>query len=179
MNIKSSVIIVLFIFSIPTNVIAVDKEFEKRQIYLTPQIAYYTFAPNLGVSLEYGLTENIGIGGSLMFSSWSTGGGMFKVSESLITPSLDVYYHFTQPHIKKIDLFAGISLGYSIYSWSWDLGESDWSDKSSSGLFLSPIFGVRYYFSPKLAISLRTNYSALGDWSGIGGVLGITFKTGK
>ena len=182
MNIKnmiSRVIIVLFTVLMVSSVFAGEKEFGKGQLFLTPQAAYYSYAPNLGVSVEYALTENIGIGGSLMFAFWSAEAFDVKISESLITPSLEAYYHFTEIAAKKLDLFAGLSVGYSIYSYSWDISGYEWSDAGSSGLYLSPILGIRYYLTQKLAICLKSHFSALGDWSGIGGELGLTFRLGK
>lgn len=178
-NMISRVFIVLFIVLMVSSVFAGEKEFGKGQLFLTPQATYYSYAPNLGVSVEYALTENIGIGGSLMLAFWSTGGGNSKVSESLITPSFEVYYHLTQIPIEKFDIFGCLSVGYSIYSWSWDLGDVEWGDKGSSNLYLSPIMGTRYYLTSKLAICLKFQYSALGNWTGIGGVLGLTFRLGK
>lgn len=178
-NMISRVIIVLFIVSMVSSVFAGEKEFGKGQLFLTPQAAYYSYAPNLGVSVEYALTENIGIGGSIMLAFWSAGGGVNKFSESLITPSIDAYYHFIKVQVEKLDLFAGLSVGYSIYSLSVGIESTEYNDAGSSGIYLSPILGIRYYLTPKLALSLRSHYSALGDWSGMGGELGISFKVSK
>jgi hypothetical protein len=178
-NMISRVIIVLFIVLMVSSVFAGEKEFRKGQLFLTPQAAYYYYAPNLGVSVEYAVTENIGIGGSFMLASWSAEAFDVKISESLITPSLEAYYHFKKIAAKKLDLFAGLSVGYSIYSYSWDISGIEWIDAGSSGLYLSPILGIRYYLTSKLAISLRSHYSALGDWSGMGGELGLSFKVSK
>ncbi len=179
MNMKTRFIIVLSILFMVSSAFAGEKEFGKGQLFLTPQFAYYSYAPNFGVSLEYGLTGNIGIGGSLMLAFWSDEAFDIKISESLITPSFDVYYHFTKVEVEKLDLFAGLSVGYSIYSYSFDIGGIEWSDAGSSGIYLSPVFGARYYLTPKLSISLRSHYSALGDWSGVGGELGLTFRLSK
>lgn len=179
MNMKTRFIIVLSILVMVSSAFAGEKKFGKGQLFLTPQFAYYSYAPNFGVSLEYGLTENIGVGGSLMLAFWSDDAFDIKISETLITPSFEVNYHFTKVEVEKLDLFAGLSVGYSIYSHSFDIWGMEWSDKGSSGIYLSPILGVRYYFTPKLAISLRSHYSALGDWSGAGGELGLTFRLSK
>ncbi|NIM13264.1 MAG: outer membrane beta-barrel protein [Candidatus Aminicenantes bacterium] len=176
MNMKTRFIIVLSILVMVSSAFAGEKEFGKGQLFLTPQFAYYSYAPNFGVSLEYGLTQNIGIGGSLLFAFWSDEAFDVKISESLITPSFDIYYHFTKVEVEKLDLFAGLSVGYSIYSYSFDIGGFEWNDAGSSNIYLSPILGIKYYLTSKLAISLRSHYSALGDWSGMGGELGLSFR---
>lgn len=167
-------ILVLGLFSVFS--FAGENEFSKGSWFVTPQLALYEYAPNFGASVEYGLTENIGIGGTLMMAFWSDRGSGWKISQSLITPSVDGYYHFTKIKAEKFDVYAGASLGYSIYSWSWDAPGSSWSDASGSDLFLSPFGGARYYFSNKIAATLNLHFSILGDFSGIGGEVGITFR---
>jgi hypothetical protein len=176
---KSILITVLLIVLLVSTISAEEKEFNKGQLFLTPQFAYYSYAPNIGVGLEYALTEKVGIGGSLMVASWSSEAGTFKVSQTLIIPAVDVNYHFTKVAFDKLDLFAGISIGYSIYSYSWDFGEITWDEAGTSSVYFSPVLGIRYYFSKKIALCLKSHYSALGDWSGMGGELGVTFRLGK
>jgi len=48
-------------------VCATDNEYREGGLYLTPQVALYAYAFNFGASLEFGLTENIGVGGTLIF----------------------------------------------------------------------------------------------------------------
>ena len=177
---KSRTIIVVFVLLTVSLALAGEQKFSKGRLFLIPQFTYYSYAPNLGVSMEYSLTENIGIGASFMIAFWSTDlGALGKTSESLITPSLDAYYHFTKIGVKKIDLFAGLSLGYSIYSWSWDLAGSKWGEAGTSSFYLSPTLGVRYYLTQKLALCLKSHLSAIGDWAGIGGELGLSINLNK
>ncbi len=153
------------------------KEFRTGAVFLSPQIAFNTWSPSMGVSLEVGISPNIGIGGTLMFSSWTENYmGLGKVSEMLITPAFDFYYHFTKIKLAKFDLFVGASMGFSIYSWSWDYEGNKWDDAAKSGIFLSPFLGARYYLAKKIAICLRLNSSLLGDWTGFGGLIGVTFR---
>lgn len=167
-------LLVLFLFSVYG--FSGTNEFSKGSTFLTPQVALYSYAPSFGASIEYGMTENIGIGGSLMLAFWNTKIMGSKISESLIIPSFDAYYHFTKIPVKMLDLFAGASLGFSIYSWSWDFAGDDWGGAASSGFYLTPFIGGRYYLNKKFAICLRLNITAFGDWSGVGGVLGVTIR---
>lgn len=168
---------ILMVMMLSLSGFAGKKEFSEGSWYLTPQVALYKYAPNFGASLEYALTENIGIGGTLMLAFWSdNAGGYGKISQTLITPSIDGYYHFTEIDAKKLDVFAGASLGYSIYSWSWDGPGSNWSDSGASNLFLGPFAGARYYFNKNTAAYLNLNFSLIGHWSSVGVVVGVTFK---
>ncbi|MCU0289536.1 MAG: hypothetical protein MUF15_24470 [Acidobacteria bacterium] len=174
---KTKVIIgILTVMMLTTSVFAGKKEFKEGSWYLTPQIVLYSYAPNFGASLEYAVTENIGVGGTLMFASWSEKNGYGKVSQTLITPSVDGYYHFTEVGVKKLDVFAGLSLGYSIYSYSWNGSGGSWGGTGASDLFLCPFAGARYYFNRNTAFYLKLDFPVTGNWSGIGAVLGVTFK---
>jgi hypothetical protein len=156
-----------------------SSKFRQGNILLTPQFGYNSYSPAFGASFELGLTDNIGIGGSLMFGFWSDNIMSTKLSQTIINPSLDAYYHFNRLNWANTDLFIGLSLGYSIYSWSAENDWFEWEDSGSSGLYLSPIIGIRYYFSPKLILCAKSRYSAIGSFTGIGGELGITFKLKK
>jgi len=139
-------------------------EFNKGEMYLTPQVGINSTAIPFGASVEFAITENIGVGGTVMIWLWSEAG----FSSSLIIPSVDAAYHFTSLKVEKLDLFAGLSLGYAIFS-------SDWLDWNS-GLSLDPFIAGRYWFSDKLAASLRLNIGLMGDWSGVGALLGVAFR---
>jgi hypothetical protein len=135
-------------------------QFHQGDKFLTPQIGLNSYTVPLGVNFESAITANIGVGGTVMMWVWSHG--------TIIMPSVDGAYHFTQLDADKLDLFAGASLGFAIFSAKEGYG-------GSSGLYLSPFVAGRYWFSGKMAVSLRLNFSVVGDWKGLGGLLGVTF----
>jgi len=153
------------------------KEFWKGGIYVTPQIGLNSWGGGLpfGVNAEYGLTENIGLAGTVMFNMWS---GTYW-SETLINLAAEANYHFTKINADKFDLYAGGGLGYSIYSWKYKEGGSGYSDTGGSGIYIQTVLGGRYYFNPKMAVSLRLVGSLVGHWAGFGATLGVTFVLGK
>jgi len=157
---------------------AAEPYFTKGTQVVTPQVGLNSYAIPVGVSFEYGVTENIGIAGSLMFQTWSEDLGLWgKISETIITPSVEGAYHFTDLDVDKLDVFAGLALGYSIYSYKWkDNDWGDWGDSGSSGLYLTPFAAARYYFGRKTAVMLKIYYSPLGDFSGLGFLAGVSFK---
>lgn len=136
-------------------------EFEKGNMFLTPQIGLNSYAVPFGVNFEYAMTENIGVGGTVMMWIWNHG--------TLILPSVDAAYHFTMLEVEKLDLFAGAGLGFAIFS-----AKGGYS--GSSGIYISPFVAGRYWFSDKMAASLRVNVGLIGDWTGVGGLLGVTFR---
>ena len=139
-------------------------QFHKGDKFLTPQIGLNSYATPFGANFEYAITENIGVGGTVMIALWNDWG----YKNSLIMPSVDGAYHFTKLNVEKLDLFAGVSIGYAIFN-------SDYVSWSS-GLDLSPYVAARYWFSEKLGVSLRVNYSLLGDFSSYGTFLGVVFR---
>ena len=138
--------------------------FAKGDLFLTPQIGINSYAIPFGANVEYAITENIGVGGTVMVWLWND----FGFSQSIIMPSVDAAYHFTMLELDKLDLFAGVGLGYAIYSSDYGIG--------ASGIYISPFVAGRYWFSNKLGVSLRLNLGLIGDWSGVGGLLGVVFK---
>lgn len=146
-------------------------EFTKGAFYLTPQVGINSFTIPFGVNAEFAVTPNIGIGGTAMVWLW----GNEWASQTLISIGAEALYHFTGLKVDKLDLFAGAGLGYAIYSFKLK-GGLDWGDAGNSGLDIGLILGGRYWFSPKLAVSLRINNAFLGSWSGFGSQLGLTLR---
>lgn len=136
-------------------------EFHKGEMYLTPQIGLNSWAVPFGANFEYAMTENIGVGGTVMAWFWS--------GASVILPSVDAAYHFTKLAVEKLDLFGGVAIGFAIYNAGSGIS-------GSSGLYISPFAAGRYWFSEKMAVSLRLNIGLIGDWTGVGGLLGVTFR---
>jgi hypothetical protein len=148
------------------------KEFYKGSFTLTPQVGINKWTIPFGLNAEFALTPNIGLGGTAMVWMWSETG----VSESIISLAAEALYHFTGLKAKSLDLFAGLALGYAIYSYSVDVMGFDFGGSGGSGLDLGVVLGGRYFFSPKMAICLRVVSSFIGNWSGFGGQLGLTIR---
>ncbi len=150
------------------SLMAGTKEFKKGASFITGEFGFSSWATPFGASYEMAYNDNIGIGASAWMQSWSSVG----FSQTLITPSVFAQYHFTKINVKKLDVAAGVSLGYSIYSADSDL----FTITGSSSLFLSGVLTIRYYFTDKLAVSLKETYSFLGDWSGSYAMIGVTYR---
>lgn len=143
---------------------ASDVSFEKGQKFVTGQIGLNSYAIPFGAGYSMAITDNIEVGATVMLQMWSDFGFSFTV----ITPSADVYYHFTSLDL-PVDLFAGASLGYSIFT-----SDTGYKGLFASSLYLSPMLGVRYFFSEKLAVSLKLFFSVMGEYGGVGSLLGVT-----
>ena len=132
-------------------------EFNKGEKYLTPQIGFNSWTIPFGANLEYAMTENIGVGGTVM--AWFWGGG------GLIVPSIEAAYHFTMLEVDKLDLSAGGGLGFAIATGGGYTG----------AIYPFILLNGRYYFKPNMAFNLRLNMS-FGTWGSAGALVGVTFR---
>ena len=172
MNIKKIILITLVLFLSASLLTAAyykkkapkrrntTQTFMKGDMFLTPQIGLYSGAVPFGANFEYAMTENIGVGGTLMM--W------FGSGYSVFMPSIDAAYHFTMLEVEKLDLFAGAGVGFAIAGGGGSTG--------TSGISLSPFVAGRYWFSEKLGVSLRLNIGLIGDWTGVFSMLGVVLK---
>jgi hypothetical protein len=174
---KTLAVVVLALVVLAGTAAAGTQEFYKGGKWITPQIGINSWGGSIpfGVAGEFGVTENIGVGASIMANFWSES----YWSSTLISFNADVAYHFTKVQAEKFDLYAGGGLGYSVYSYKYKSGYEDFGGVGSSSIYIPIFVGARYYFNPKMAISLRLVGSLTGSWSGFGGVLGVTFALGK
>ena len=170
---KISVMVLAVLFVSSLSLAQTTGLYKKGGLYITPQIGLNSLSLPIGASVEFGLTENIGIGGTVTYWGWNYDYGKATV----IVLSAEALYHLTKLKLNKLDLYGGAGLGYGIYSFSWDSGYGPGSSYStgSSGLDLGIIIGGRYYFSPKMAVSLRIMNSLIGSWSTLGAAIGVTF----
>lgn len=153
-----------------------ESNFAKGSMFLSPVLGVNSYAIPFGVNFETAITDNIGVGGQLLFQTWSEDIYESDYSVTQITPSLQAAYHFTKIDVQELDLYLGLNLGYSIVSVKWDIEGFEGDVAASSSLYLSPFVGARYYVSPKLAITANLQVSTVGDYTGFGGVVGVTFK---
>lgn len=112
---------------------------------------------------EYGVTENISLGGVVGYSSTSeTIYGDYGWKYTYILIGARGAYHLDLFHSPKIDTYGGILLGYNIVSSSATgtipyygyYGASASASYLEFGLFV----GGRYYFDPHWAVQAELGY---------------------
>ncbi len=198
----SLLLIVIFVFVFSAYALNKDdieeekigKKFAKGSMYVTGQIGFNSYVATdepfntmpfpFGASYEVALTDNIGIGSTVMFDKWSDYLGIFggKWTFRVFKPSFDITYHFNVNKMKGLNLFTGASLGYSILSVSNEL-DSEYTGELKSEPHFAPFIGFHLYFWEnlpgffnKLMITSKVYWSVAGDFSGVSGVIGITYK---
>ena len=112
---------------------------------------------------EYGVNENISLGGVVGYSSSSEDfGGNYGWKYTYILIGARGAYHLDLFHNPNIDTYGGILLGYNIVSSKAtgtyiNYGYGNYS-ASASFLEFGAFIGGRYYFSPKLAVQAELGY---------------------
>lgn len=144
--------------------------FSKGASYLGARIGIGTIGYGglpIGGQYEYGITENIGVGLTGDFTSYDFGLG-YKFNYIFI--GLQGNYHFIDllKDNPKIDVFAGLTVGYAIFSFSGD--ESFGVFSNASGIYVALQGGARYFFTDNIAAEGRLGYGLAIL------TLGITFK---
>jgi outer membrane immunogenic protein len=154
--------IVLLIVSI-SNAQAPIEQGEK-QINAGVGLSTYGFPVYAG--LEIGLDNNISVGGELSYRRYTR---LSSWSPSIITVAGLANYHFHElvDIPSEWDLYAGLTAGYSIWSYS---GTSSLVRAGRSRIFLAGQVGGRYYLSNNFAINVE-----LGGGTYSGGKVGVTF----
>jgi hypothetical protein len=133
--------------------------------------SYYSGGIPLTAALEVGVTDDISVGGSvsLLSHDYSYGGkftalyiggrGSYHVNKLL---------NFDND---KIDLYAGLALGYRNFSWKDTYSGSVLGGSYGSGIYFGGFIGGRYYFSNNIGA-----FAELGAGGSSNANIGLTFK---
>ncbi|MFN8346489.1 MAG: hypothetical protein U0X91_15910 [Spirosomataceae bacterium] len=124
----------------------------------------------LGGSFEYGIHDAISVG---VLGGYSGRGNYLGYGRwSVLTFGARGSYHFNELlklDDDKIDLYAGLGLGYRSITWNYN-GIGGYNDSWGSGILFLGHIGGKYYFKPNLGV-----FAELG--SGFGTLqAGIAFK---
>jgi hypothetical protein len=131
--------------------------------------------PAISLGYQAGVHEKISVGGLVGYSSSTYDGGFFanrsfEWTYSYIVIGARGEYHFTDVEVENLDLYSGLTLGYTIVSVSEPSGYTGFYSAQGSYLLYGFHVGARYYFSPTIGAFLELGY-------GVGYIMaGITFK---
>ncbi|MGD0339364.1 MAG: hypothetical protein ABSB78_11315 [Bacteroidota bacterium] len=129
-----------------------NAQYEKGKSYLGPRvgIGVYGSGISLGAGYEYGVTDEISVGGLVDYYKYDWG---FGFTYTYIVFGAQGNYHFgkTLKWDSKLDPFAGLVIGYESVSWS-GTEYAGWSSAYGSGIIFGGQAGIRYFLSPSLAL---------------------------
>jgi hypothetical protein len=100
---------------------------------------------------EYGIHENISLGGIVSYASSSD----LVVTITNIVIGARGAYHIDLLHKDNIDTYGGLMLGYNIVSSNLPAG---WGWTYPSYMFFGLFAGGRYYFNPNLAVQAELGW---------------------
>ena len=149
---------------------------EKGKAQINAGIGVTTWGVPIYAGFDVGVHEWITVGGKVSYRSY--GGGRFggvRYKQSLTTIGANGNFHFNEllDLPSKWDLYAGLSLGY--YIWSdvrWNDGNNTYVyGGEASGLGAEVQAGARYFFTDKFGVNAE-----LGGGTGTGLTFGVTIK---
>lgn len=142
--------------------------------------SYYGGGLPIGASFEYGVTDVISVGAQIDYYSWSYDYGYLNFNDryryTFIPIAVRGSYHVNELlnlGNEKLDLYAGVALGYYISRFSYDgpnAGVYNYNNSYGNRVLFGIHLGGRYYFKPNLGAFAELGYgvSALK--------IGATFK---
>ena len=133
---------------------------------------YFVASPIFGVNFEMAIDDNWGVGGLVRYWTWG---------EDLVTYSFDYTYIFIGAqgnyHFKFMgptaDFYAGVTLGYGVFSFSSSDSFYDNQAVGSSKLLFGIHAGIRYDLSKSVLLTGRISVGGT-DFGGI--EAGVDFR---
>ncbi len=112
----------------------------------------------IGVSAEYGINDNVSVGGFLGYSSADYDYGFWKVGYSYTLIGARAAYH--KEFVDNFDTYGGILIGYNMINANMDPdpGPPFNSVLTQSYLLYGGFIGARYHFTDMIGAHLELGY---------------------
>jgi hypothetical protein len=116
--------------------------------------------PPVGASGEYGINDDLSVGGYLAISTYKENfsGGTFRYSYILVGPRASYHLGNLLGTPRAFDPYAGVFLGYRIGSTQWDGPGIIPTSSSVSGTGWSLHLGTRYQLNERLRLFGELGY---------------------
>lgn len=114
-----------------------------------------TSIPPIGASFEYGIKDEISIGGYLGYSASEQKVVGFTAKYSYTIIGVRGSYHYDFLGNEKLDTYGGLMLGYNIAGVDWD---GPGNAASAGGVSYSLYVGGRYAFTEKIGAFAELGY---------------------
>lgn len=132
-------------------------------------LSSYYYGNPIGVSYESGISDDFSIGAQFDYNSGRYDdyyGYSYRYRYSAYYLGVRGSYHFNRIlHIneKKVDLYAGLGLGYQSFKWNDSYYGSGYGYNYGSGLFVNYFIGGKYYFTDKVGAFIELGYTGLSS----------------
>jgi hypothetical protein len=166
--------ILIIVFTLCITSAMAQGSLEKGRAQFNAGLGFSTWGVPIYVGADFGVHEDITVGGKVSYRNYSNRFGNDRYSQSLTFIGANGNYHFnrllTLP--SEWDFYAGLTLGY--YVWSnvkWNNSSQATFGGEASGIGADLQIGGRYFFNDKFGVNLE-----VGGGTGAGGSLGVTIK---
>ena len=138
---------------------------------LNAGVGFSNWGTPIYVGLDFGVHESITIGPKFSYRKHNDKISTYEFNETLIVIGFNGNYHFNQllSLPEPLDIYAGLTIGY--YIWSVNEYSGPGSVGHASGIGLDAQIGIRYFLSDKFGLNLE-----FGGGYGSGGSFGVTVK---
>ena len=146
--------------------------FKKGDKFLNATVglnSYYSNGLPLGASFEVGITDAISVGAQADYASGNYGSGLGFTAFYIGARGAYHLGELLKVNSDKVDLYAGLGLGFR--SFSWKDGYNGVGYSYGSGLNVNYFVGGRYFFSDSIGAVVELGYSGLSNARA-----GLTFK---
>ncbi|ATA77891.1 porin family protein [Capnocytophaga canimorsus] len=171
-------IILFFGFLATITVASAQGTLEKGATQLNAGFGFSSWGIPVYVGLDYGIADDITIGGEISFRTDSKRYHETKVTYNGLGIGANGNYHFNRllnlPN--EFDFYAGVNLTY--YNWTSNVSGGSYSGSWAydSGLGWGLQTGGRYFFSNTFGVNLEFGLAGASGATGSGGKIGITYK---
>lgn len=116
--------------------------------------------PPVSLSLDFGINDNISLGGYVGYSSskedFSGFGANYSWKYTYIIVGARGAYHFDL--VDNMDTYAGLMLGYNVASTTYDGPGATPASPSVGGIAYSGFLGARYHFGDTFGVYAELGY---------------------
>jgi opacity protein-like surface antigen len=149
---------------------SIQAQYQAGAHYIGATATIVTEPVGWGVQYEMGYDEHIGLG--ILVRYWGqepakayTQTGTATLERQTFAPMFQARYHFLPKEM--IDPFAGLRIGYSIYTETWTtegiVTLPKPANRAESGISMSLIGGMRYFVSDKISLEGILEYFVVND----------------
>ena len=133
--------------------------YEKGKTIIGPLVGVNWYGLAIGAQGEYGVTDNISVGGIASYSSKSYDAYYFSDGWKVTYISIGGQGNWHFKPAQKFDPFVGVTIGYDIASVTWPAGwDTYWAKPTYGGVFFGGNAGCNYDLSPTVLGRAQVGY---------------------